>query len=114
MSDLVDLLAKDQDKYLPDLTRLCSEVCTVSTFSHLEQLEGGAEKATRARKAVSQLKILLEPHEQARKEQDDLAQRQKRAAEKLRSNAAVREKLEQIKSRYMALVVSSDSQKTRL
>ena len=93
-----------------DLTRLCHEVCGVSTYGHLEQLDGGAEKAARARAAVEQLKRLVEPHDQAKKEQDDLAERQKRAADKLRANAAVRQKLEDIKGRYMALVMSTDVQ----
>ncbi len=110
VSDLVDLLLGDQDRYLGDLTRLCHEVCAFDTFAHLEQLDGGAEKATRARSAVAQLRNLLEPHEQIKKEQDDLAERQRKAAEKLRSNAAVRERLEQIKNRYMALVTSKDRQ----
>lgn len=110
VSDLVDFLAQDQDKYLVDLTRLCHEVCTVDAFAHLEQLDGGAEKAARARSAVLQLRNLLEPHEQIKKEQDELAERQKKAAEKLKSNAAVRERLEQLKGRYMALVISKDAQ----
>jgi hypothetical protein len=111
VSDLVDRLAGNQDAHLGDLTRLCHEVCSIENFSHLEQLDGGAEKARRARNAVAQLKGLLEPHEQVKKEQDELAERQKRAADKLRSNVAVRERLEDIKSRYMALVISSDAQR---
>lgn len=110
VSDLVDLLLRDQDKYLGDLTRLCHEVCAIDSFEHLEQLDGGAEKAARARSAVAQLRSLLEPHEQVKREQDDLAERQRKAAEKLRSSAAVREKLEQIKNRYMALAISKDAQ----
>jgi len=110
VSDLVDFLIQDQDRYLGDLTRLCHEVCTVDSFAHLEQLEGGPEKAARARSAVAQLRNLLEPHDQLRREQDELAERERRAAEKLRSNSAVREKLEEIKGRYMALVISTDAQ----
>lgn len=110
VSDLVDYLVRDQDKHLGDLTRLCNAVCDLSTFEHLEQLEGGAQKAERARAAIAQLKTLVAPHQEARKEADDLADRQRRAAEKLRTNAAVRQKLEDIKARYMALVVSSNVQ----
>jgi hypothetical protein len=110
VSDLVDQLAQDQEKHLGDLTRLCHEVCGIDTFRHLEQLDGGAEKAARARAAVAQLKSLIEPHDQVKKEHDELAERQRRAAEKLQSNAAVRQKLEGIKSRYMALVMSTDTQ----
>jgi hypothetical protein len=110
VSDLVDYLTKNQDKHVGDLTRLCHEVCVVTTFGHLEQLDGGSEKAERARKAIVQLKRLVEPHDQMRKEQDDLVERQKRAAEKLRANAAVRLKLEDVKRRYMALVMSTNLQ----
>lgn len=110
VSDLVDYLVRDQAKYLGDLTRLCSETCNITSFRHLEQLEGGAQKAERARMAVAQLKELSEPHEEVQKAQDELAERQKRSAEKLKTNAAVRQKLEEIKSRYMALVVSQNAQ----
>lgn len=110
VSDLVDYLTKNQDKHLGDLTRLCHEVCGITSFRHLEQLDGGAEKAERARSAVAQLKRLVEPHQQVQKEVDDIAERQKRAAEKLRANAAVRKKLEDIKARYMALVISQNVQ----
>jgi len=110
VSDLVEYLARNQEAHLGDLTRLCNEVCEIDNFQHLLQLEGGAQKAERARTAVEQLKTLVRPHQEARKEADDLADRQKRAAEKLRANAAVRQKLGDIKNRYMALVVSSNVQ----
>jgi restriction endonuclease Mrr len=110
VSDLVDYLTRNQDRHVGDLTRLCHEVCAVTTFGHLEQLDGGAEKAERARTAVLQLKRLVEPHGQVKKERDDLAERQKRAAEKLQANAAVRLKLEDIKQRYMELVMSTNLQ----
>ncbi len=110
VSDLVDHLVRNQDKHLGDLTRLCHEVCEITVFAHLEQLDGGREKSDRARAAVAQLKQLVAPHQQIEKEQDDLAERQKRAAEKLRSNAAVRQKLEDIKACYMDLVVSQNLQ----
>src|SRR5205814_9550018 len=97
-------------EHIGDLPRLCHELCGIVTFSHLEQLDGGVEKAERARVAVAQLQRLVEPHEQATRERDDLAERQKRAAEKLRANAAVRQKLEDIRIRYMALVVSTNVQ----
>jgi hypothetical protein len=110
VSDLVDHLTRRQDEHLGDLTRLCHEVCQIDTYSHLEQLDGGAEKVKRARMAVAQLKRLVEPHEELRKEKDEIVERQRRAADKLRSNAAVRLKLEDIKNRYMSLVISSETQ----
>ena len=100
VADLVDYLTRGQDKHIGDLTRLCHEVCNVTSFRHLEQLDGGAQKAERARSAVAQLKRLVEPHQELQKERDDLAERQRKSAEKLKANAAVRQKLEDIKARY--------------
>ena len=110
VSDLVEYLTANQDDHLADLTRLCYEVCSITSLRHLEQLDEGAKKATRARNAVAQLKRLLETHEEAKKEQDDRLERQRRAAEKLRADAAVRAKLESIKTAYMSLVMSRDMQ----
>ncbi len=110
VSDLVDQLVENQDKYLGSLTRVCHEVSIVTSFEHLEQLDGGSEKAARARASVQQLQSLLIPHELMKKESDELAQRQRRVAEKLKTNAAIREKLEQIKVQYMALVTSTNAQ----
>jgi len=110
VSDLVDYLTRNQDKYLDDLERLCYETCDISSFRHLEQLDDGAKKAERARMAITQLKRLLEPHEMAEKEKEDLSKRQKNAADKLKANQAVRQKLEEIRTRYAALVTSPDVQ----
>lgn len=110
VSDLVDYLCTHQDDHLGDLTRLCSEVCNINSFAHLEQLDGGAQKAARAKAAVDHLKTLFEPHKDIQKELDNIAERQKRNAEKLRANAAVQTKLEDIKTRYMSLIVSKNAQ----
>lgn len=108
VTDLVDHLVENPDTHFGNLLRLCSEVSNITSFDHLAQLDGGKQKVERARATVTQLKQLLEPHEQFKKEQDDLIERQRRAAEKLRANAAVREKLADIRSRYMGLVVSQN------
>lgn len=110
VADLVDYLTTNPDKHIGDLTRLCHDVCNVTSFRHLEQLDGGAQKAERARSAVGQLKRLVEPHEELQKERDEIAERQRSSAEKLKVNAAVRQKLENIKARYSALVMSQDPQ----
>jgi hypothetical protein len=110
VSDLVDYLTKNQNKHLEDLTRLCNEVSNITSFRHLEQLDGGGQKVERAQIAIAHLKHLVEPHQQVQKEQEDLIERQRKAAEKLKTNAAVRQKLEEIKTRYISLVMSLDVQ----
>ena len=110
VSDLVDRLCEDQDRHIGDLTRVCHEVAQMRDFRHLEQLEGGEEKARRATIAVAYLRDIVESHEESTREEADIARRQKEAAEKLRANRAVRDKLEDIKRRYNALVGSTDLQ----
>jgi len=109
-SDVVDYLVARTDRHLGDLTKLCYELCNFTDFSHLQQADDAAQKIERARGAVQRLKQLVEPHQELKKEQDDIRQRQEQAAEKLRQNVAVRQKLAEIKTRYMALVVSTDAQ----
>lgn len=109
-SDVVDYLAGNPGAHLGDLTKICYELCKLKDFSHLKPLDDGPQKIEKARDAVNQLKQLVEPHQDIKKEQDDIKRRQELAATKLRDNAAVRQKLEAIKLRYMALVSSDNAQ----
>ena len=59
VSDIIDILYENQEKYLGDLRRLLNEVCQMETFYHLEQLEDGKRKAEKAKNAVKALKNLV-------------------------------------------------------
>jgi hypothetical protein len=109
-SDVVDHLVDHPATHLGDLTKICYELCRLKDFSHLKPLDDGPQKVERARNAVNQLKQLVEPHQEIEKAQDEIKRRQELAAKKLRENVAVRQKLETIKNRYMALVSSPDVQ----
>ena len=109
-SDIIDYLVANPDRHIGDLTKLCYELCKLTDFSHLKPLDDGSQKIERARNAVNQLRQLIEPHQEAEKEQDDIKRRQELAAEKLRENAAVRQKLEAIRFKYMVMVGSDDPQ----
>ncbi|MFN9470012.1 hypothetical protein [Acidovorax sp.] len=82
----------------------------MTDFSHLKRLDDGPAKVEKARNAVNQLKQLVEPHQDIKREQDEIKKRQEEAAKKLRKNKAVRQKLESIKDKYMALISSIDPQ----
>ncbi len=110
-SDLVDRLVSEGSRSVGDLTRLCHEVCSVKSFRHLEQLEDGEEKAARAKAAIAHLNSLVNTNVQVEDEDRQREERRKRAAEKLKTNSVVRQKLTELRERYMALVVSIDMQK---
>lgn len=109
-SDVVDFLFANPEAHLGDLTKICYELCRLTDFSHLQRLEDGAQKVEKARSAVTQLKSLVEPHQDVKKEQDEIKRRQEAAAKKLRENAAVRQKLQAINARYLALIGSASAQ----
>jgi len=92
-SDLVDRLVREGPRSVGDLTRLCHEVCSVKSFRHLEQLDGGAEKAARAKAAIAHLNSLVGTNVQVEDEERQCEERRKKAAEKLKTNSAVRQKL---------------------
>lgn len=110
VSDVVDSLVANPTNHLGDLTKICYEICKLSDFSHLKSLDDGPAKVEKARSAVNQLRQLIEPHQEVKREQDEIKKRQEVAAQKLRNNAAVRQKLESIKNKYMGLISSSDPQ----
>ena len=108
VSDIVDHLAADQDKYLGHLRRLIYDVCEFKSFQHLERLEDGAQKAARAREAVAALKQHVEKHDAATKEREDIEKKRREEAERLNRSKAVLQKLEDVKKRYISLVMSAD------
>ena len=110
VADLVDRLCRNQDNHLGDLIHLCHEVCNIRSFKHLEQLDGGEQKAQRARESVEQLRQLVEPHDEIQAEMDAIAERQRQHAQRLQANQAVREKLQEVRARYMGLVTCANRQ----
>lgn len=109
-SDLIDQLCSDQAKYLGDLTRLCTQICELKSFPHLERLDGGTEKVKLAAAAVEQLANLVAPHQQAEDEEAVIQARQRKAEAQLRASSAVRVRLDELKRSYLALVTDTDSQ----
>lgn len=110
VSDLVDALCDDQEKYLAALTKLCYETISLTNFSHLEALDGGKQKSERAKNAVMQLKELVEPHQDIKREQEQLKARREKYTEKLKSNKAVREKLSQLNQSFMQIAINLNAQ----
>ncbi|MEX0998351.1 MAG: hypothetical protein WD000_00090 [Thermodesulfobacteriota bacterium] len=108
--DLVDILCDDQEKYLPALTKLCYDTVEIRNFTHLQNLEDGAQKVKLAQEAVNRLRELVEPHQEVLDEQKNAEKRKKDYEEKLKSNQAVREKLFNLKKQYSNMATSMKPQ----
>ncbi len=111
VSDIVDILYTDQDKYFGDIRRLIHEVCKMSSFRHLEQLEDGKRKAGEARDAVQALKEIVEQHDEKVKEEEEIIKKRREAMQRIQSTQAVLQKLDSIKTTYFGLFSSSVPQK---
>lgn len=110
-SQLVDLLVKNEEKTQNDLLKLVYEISNMNDFSHLRQLEDGEDKVKSAKEAVSALRMVSKGHLEQIKEQEEIENRRKKVFEEQLAKTAVREKLEEIKNDFYALVSSSDPQK---
>lgn len=110
VADLVDALTRDQEKHLGVLTKLCYEVVSIRNFSHLEQLDGGVQKAQNAKRFVEQLRQLVEPHQDRLKDDETAERHRKECAEKLQRNSAVREKLRELYANFGAIATGSSPQ----
>ncbi len=111
VDELVEFLARNQDRYLDDLLNLIMAVTSVEDFSHLERLDDGQAKAERARKAVAALQKLSQPHRDLIEEKRE---REKRREEYLRGNyarLAFAKSLDGLYERYKRLISLTSHQK---
>lgn len=111
VSDLIEILCSDQDRYLGELRFLLKEVSEFRDFSHLERLEDGKRKATEARQSVRKLHELMQVHDKVVTEQKEVADRRREEAAKLDTRKAMLAGLEDLKRRYIALVIEKNAQK---
>lgn len=108
--NLVDYLANDQERHLGSIRRLIQDACEFSSFSHLEKLDDGTNKATRAKEAVRALQEIVKDHDAISKEQAAATERRKQAAAHTQKLKASQQRLAEIKANYAALVMSKNPQ----
>lgn len=111
VTDIMEILCSDQEKYLGELRLLLKEVSEFRDFSHLERLEDGKHKAAEARHAVRKLYELVQAHDKTMMEQKEVAERRREEAAKLDTRKALIHGLEELKNRYIALVIERNTQK---
>jgi hypothetical protein len=101
---LVDYLEARQDEYQSDLLRLMTVLTRISDFSHLERLEGGAEKAEKAKTSIAALRKLTASHQELFDEHRIMEESRARAHEDLLRKSLVRQKLEDLTKEYYKLL----------
>ncbi len=108
---LVESLARNETRYRDELIRLFTAVAAMSDFSHLEYLDDGKEKATRAKKAVEALRKYTSGYQKIWDEKQQTDERRTAYAEKLEKVNYFKTQLGNLNKDYCQLVVSSDLQR---
>jgi hypothetical protein len=103
-SQVVDLLASDQDVYLPTLLGLMDEIASFSDFSYLARLDDGASKVERARRAVASLREQYEGHADLVAEREAVAKRRGEAQVTAAKRQAMQESLDELRRAYVELL----------
>lgn len=111
VANLVDFLARNEDRYQRQLLRLITEASRVSDFSHLERLDDGKMKAKRAEEAVAALREQMGGFCDLLADEEEIERRRQRAHEQRMQATAVREKLDELKEEFSALLADQDRQK---
>ncbi len=111
VSELMELLLADEDRYRSDLEALCEEVCKIRDYSHLLRLDDGKTKARRGKDAIGALHSIWATHERAIDAAAEAERRRELQLErKLESDAFV-QKLEALRGRYFEFVMKQAAQR---
>lgn len=106
---IVETLARNE-RYHDELLRLFTSVSTINDFSHLEYLDDGKEKATRAKRAVEALKKYTSGYQEIWDEQQQTDERRTAYTEKIEQVNLFQSQLNSLNKEYCQLVVSSNLQ----
>jgi hypothetical protein len=111
VSELVEILCTDQERYLGELRILLKSVSQFRDFSHLARLEDGPRKASEAKEAVRQLRDLIHTHDEVIQKERETLEKRKIEESKRDTRKAITAGLESLKQRYVALVLETNAQK---
>jgi hypothetical protein len=108
--NLVNYMQLHEETYQKDLLKLISEIVKIENFSHLEKLDGGHEKAQKAKNAIQALREISKTFIDQQKQQDELEQKRRQEYEKILKNHALKAKIDEVKNDYYSLISSDDPQ----
>lgn len=101
---LVDHMVRNEKEYQGDLLQLMSEVTRVQDFSHLERLEDGKQKASRAQMAVEALREQVQAHQALVEQQEEIEVRRERARRDRLKTSEMRERLAKVRQEYFRIL----------
>lgn len=111
VASLVDSLAKNEQLYQGSLLRLMTEVAKVHDYTHLERLDDGDTKATKARAAVEALREQCKGLDSLLQEEREIERRRKQTHDTMMQITAVRSNLDDLTEEYLGLISGVEPQR---
>jgi restriction endonuclease Mrr len=108
--NLITYMQLHEESYQKILLKLIAEIVRMNDFSHLEKLDGGHEKAQKAKNAVNALREISKTFVDQQQKQEELEQKRREEYEKLLKNQELKNRIEEIKKEYFLLISSDDPQ----
>ena len=109
-SELVDRMATRPDMYHDDLLSLFREVANFTDFSHLKRWDDPEQKIKTAQEKVEALRAHVKGHLDLLEEKGKAAARKEEAKQKRTRSLAFKNKLEELKSKFYSIAMSSSPQ----
>lgn len=110
-ASLVEFLGRNQQTHQADLLRLLKEVSSITDFTHLEQLDDGRVKASKAKATVAALRKHVQGHWDLIEEQERQADRRAEAAQRAKQAVGVSARLEEIRKEFLVMSTSQNPQR---
>lgn len=109
--ELVDYLAKNQNRHLAELLKLCEAVCSMDNFSHLAKLEDGKRKAKAAEVAVAELRNVVATSPEVFKDRTEIKEQIEKSAQAGARRREFETKLAEVRQCYISLCTEKSEQK---
>ena len=111
VSELIEKLS-DRPRSHPDLlVKICEDVIGMQSFEHLEQLDNGAQLATKATKAVVQLRRAVKSHQDSTKEKQATIKRSRDRVDQQNKIDKSKIRLKELHTEFSHIAIEPDHQK---
>jgi restriction endonuclease Mrr len=111
VSDLIDILVKNEEKYQFEILELMMAITDLKEFPHLKRLDDGVNKEIKAKESVAALSKQVDNYKEFQKEKDEIEKKRKTFQNKILQISGVHDKLKSISEIFISLLSSKEPQK---
>lgn len=111
VAEIIDRMVNRDDLYREDLINLFKQVYEFNDFSHLRKWDESDKKIAKAKQGVEAVRLHAKGYFDHIEEVKRMEERKREAQQKVKENINTKGKLEEIKSRFYEIALSTNAQK---